>query len=261
MNNLSLRELQFQLQILLDALANLSSFSDPPQDPIFDSNPTPDLPKAPPLITRPVLPFAEFTTDTNTDAAEDSTEIRHSEPQQDSHPIHSREARPTTPDLHDAITRVDPDISTHSPDTDSVEPVAAQNPFSYGYGYGHGRASASAVPIQLSPASHHLVGSSSGLAKAMASRRTATPSSPIPSRPTSGKRFSAPLPFTRLVGGGSGAVPVVDLGTAGRERGLGGGGWDKSFDVPVVQGREPSGGRGDVIWASWEYIRDRWVTI
>jgi hypothetical protein len=29
-------------------------------------------------------------------------------------------------------------------------------------------------------------------------------------------RFSAPLSFIRLVGGGSGAVPVVDLGTAAR---------------------------------------------
>jgi hypothetical protein len=106
-----------------------------------------------------------------------------------------------------------------SPNADSVEPVAGQNPFSYGYGYGHGRASSASsptpVPFQLSPSSH-LLGSSSGFPKVRASKRIA-PSSPAPSQPSSS--FSALLPFTRLVGGGSGTVPVVDLGTAGRERG------------------------------------------
>jgi hypothetical protein len=46
----------------------------------------------------------------------------------------------------------------------------------------------------------------------MTSKRIAS-SSPGPSRPASSrKRFSAPLPFTRLVGGGSGAVPGRRLG-------------------------------------------------
>ena len=56
------------------------------------------------------------------------------------------------------------------------------------------------------------------------------------------------MPFTRLVGGGSGAVPVVDLGTAGRGRALGGG-WDRGLDPES---------RGDVLWAKWDYIRDRY---
>ena len=42
-------------------------------------------------------------------------------------------------------------------------------------------------------------------------------------------------------------------------QGTGGAGWDKNFDVPVAQGAEHSGGRRDVVWASWEYIR--WVNL
>jgi hypothetical protein len=209
-----------------------------------------------------VPPFAEFNTDTNTDSTdnlhEHSSGPLESEPRQDTDAISQHEARPTMPSVHVAATRVDSDNSSmRSPNADSIEPVAAQNPFSYGYGYGHGRASSASsstpIPFQLSP-STHLLSSTSGLAKVMASKRIA-PSSPAPSRPASRKRFSAPLPFTRLVGGGSGAGPVVDLGTAGRERGLGGG-WDSSLDVGVTPGGE---GRVDVIWATWDYVRDRWV--
>lgn len=48
------------------------------------------------------------------------------------------------------------------------------------------------------------------------------------SRPSSSRKtFSTPLPFTRL-GSSLGAAPIVDLGMAGRERGLGGS-WDRSY--------------------------------
>ncbi|KAF8234595.1 hypothetical protein L208DRAFT_1376831 [Tricholoma matsutake] len=130
------------------------------------------------------------------------------------------------------------DISTlHSPDPDPVEPAAAQNPFLYGYGYSYTWMHFfNSIPIQLSLASHHLLGSSLGLAKA---KRT-TPSSPIPSHPMSRKHFSAPLPFMCLVGGGGGAVPIIGDGSHNRERGLGGD-WDKCLNGTVAWGGEPLG--------------------
>jgi hypothetical protein len=128
---------------------------------------------------------------------------------------------------------------TRGPNPEYAEPVAAHNPFSYGYGYAHGHNTSSSAP------SPHLLSSGSGLAQAMASKPTTTPST------ANRKRFSAPLPFTRLVGGGSGAVPVVNLGTVGRERGSRGG---RDMDASAGHG-EASGRRGDVVWARWDYLR------
>jgi hypothetical protein len=88
-----------------------------------------------------VPPFAEFNTDTNADSAdnmqENSRGPRESEPRQDTDAISHQEARPTIPNVQVAATRVDSDNSSMpSPNGDSVEPVAAQNAFSYGYDYG-----------------------------------------------------------------------------------------------------------------------------
>lgn len=129
---------------------------------------------------------------------------------------------------------------------DPLHPLAEHNPFSYGYGYSQSsqRRATSTTPLPVQP--DQSPSSTSGLAKAM----TSTHPSPVPS---SRKRFSAPLPFTRLVGGGSSpAVPVVDLGTAGRERVLARA-WDKGVDDNAAAGDA----RRRVLWARWDYLRDR----
>jgi hypothetical protein len=56
-----------------------------------------------------------------------------------------------------------------------------------------------------------------------------------------------------LVVGWSRAVPVVDLGTAERERAVEGR-LDNSFNVGVAPGGESSAGHGDVLWAIWGYV-------
>ncbi|KAF8230716.1 hypothetical protein L208DRAFT_1378399 [Tricholoma matsutake] len=217
----------------LDWDIDFANSCDPPQEQAVSHT----LPSFDP-ISRPLLPFAEFSHDKS-----DGTN-RESEPQQDSHALDYQEARPG---LH--IATVDWDHShRNSPRPDPVQPVAENNPFSYGYGHGRATSPASSstsIPIQLSPPSH-LLGSSLGIAKVMASKDTTHPS-PVSRPATSRKRFSAPLPFTRLVRGGSGAVPVIDLEMAGRERGLGAG-WDRSFDLR--HGAELSGACNDVVWAS-----------
>lgn len=82
---------------------------------------------------------------------------------------------------------------------------------------------------------------------------------PLPHAPAdpTRKRFSAPLPFTRLVWGASSAGPVVDLGMGGRERtrALERGGIGCSFEEGV-------GGFacGEVVWARLDYVRDRWIS-
>jgi hypothetical protein len=126
------------------------------------------------------------------------------------------------------------------PNPEHAEPVAAHSPFSYGYGHAHGRNTSSAARLSPSP---HLLSSGSWLAQAMASKPTTPPR----------KRFPAPLPFTRLVGG-DGAVPVINLGTVGRERGLRGG---CDMDASAGHRGEASERCGDVVWARWDYLRHR----
>ncbi|KAF8235719.1 hypothetical protein L208DRAFT_1376426 [Tricholoma matsutake] len=157
---------------------------DPPQEQAVSHT----LPSFDP-ISRPLLPFAEFSHDES-----DGTN-HESEPQQDSHALDYQEAHPG---LH--IATVDWDRS-------------------------------------------HRNSSGSGI---VALKDTTHPD-PVSRPATSRKRFSAPLPFMHLVGGGSGAVPVIDLEMAGRERRLGAG-WDRSFDLH--HGAESSGACDDVVWAS-----------
>lgn len=137
-------------------------------------------------------------------------------------------------------------VTMQSLNNDHLHPLAEHNPFSYGYGYSQSsqRRATSTTPLPVQP--DQSPSSTSGLAKAM----TSTHPSPVPS---SRKRFSAPLPFTRLVGGGSSpAVPVVDLGTAGRERVLARA-WDKGVDDNAAAGDA----RRRVLWARWDYLHDR----
>jgi hypothetical protein len=214
--------IQPQLQPLLETPSNLSSSSsDPAQQPLIPiSSPSP----SPPLNLHPGSPFPEFSAGTDADESR--------EPQD-----YDREARSSS--REDTAT----DAMVASPASpEHAESVAVRNSFSYGYGYAHGHATlSSAASVSPSP---HLPSLGSGLAQAMASKPTTPPTA-------NRKRFSAPLPFTRLVGGGSSAVPVVNLGTVGREGGLRGG-----RDVGASGGHALAT-RGDVVWARWDYLHHR----
>lgn len=130
-------------------------------------------------------------------------------------------------------------LSNSDPPAPFLEIAAPEAPQPFSYGYAYTAPSPPSSPIRIS---------ASGLAQ----------SSPRSSRPSSAsthKRFPAPLPFTRLVGGTSSARPVVDLGTAGRERDR-----KRRLDpasAPVLV--DSHQGRGEVIWTKWNYVRDRCV--
>lgn len=131
-----------ELQILLDSFTNIPSPSEHPQETILHCIPSPDHPLSPPLISYPVPPFSEFNADMNTESTKSDNLHEHSskpcegEPCQDTNAISHHEAQPTMPTMHVSATRVDSDnpLSMHSLNADSVELVAAQNPFSYSYG-------------------------------------------------------------------------------------------------------------------------------